>query len=62
VYQRLRTIDTLPGWKSPMRYLDTIVGQGLGQIETRGFEAPDPTISPGTAENVVTAPDRNHPA
>jgi putative polyketide hydroxylase len=46
VYQRLRGIDTPPGWKSPMRFLDTIVGQELGQIETRGFEAPGPTISP----------------
>ncbi|MEY8013748.1 FAD-dependent monooxygenase [Mycobacterium servetii] len=46
VYQRLRGIDTPPGWKSPMRYLDTIVGQEMGQIETRGFEGPGPTISP----------------
>lgn len=46
VYQRLRGIDTPPGWKSPMRYLDTIVGQEVGQIETRGFEGPGPTISP----------------
>lgn len=46
VYQRLRSIDTPPGWKSPMRYLDTIVGHEVGQIETRGFEGPGPTISP----------------
>lgn len=46
VYQRLRGIDTPLGWKNPMRYLDTIVGQELGQIETRGFEGPGPTVSP----------------
>lgn len=46
VYQRLRGIDTPPGWKSPMRYLDTIVGQEVGQIATRGFEGPGPAISP----------------
>lgn len=46
VYHRLRGIDTPPGWKSPMRYLDTMVGQQVGQIETRGFEGPGPTISP----------------
>lgn len=46
VYQRLRGIDTPPGWKSPMRYLDTMVGQEVGQIETRGFEGPGPAISP----------------
>lgn len=46
VYQRLRGIDTPPGWKSPMRYMDTIVGQQVGQIETGGFEGPGPAISP----------------
>lgn len=46
VYQRLRSIDTPPGWKSPMRYLDTLVGQEMGQIETQGFEGPGSTISP----------------
>ncbi|MEE3751892.1 FAD-dependent monooxygenase [Mycobacterium intracellulare] len=46
VYRRLRGIDTPLGWKSPMRYLDTIVGQQVGQIETGGFEGPGPTISP----------------
>jgi putative polyketide hydroxylase len=46
VYQRLRSVDTPPGWKSPMRYLDTLVGQEVGQIETGGFEGPGSTISP----------------
>ncbi|KEF94897.1 hypothetical protein K883_05321 [Mycobacterium sp. TKK-01-0059] len=46
VYQRLRGIDTPPGWKSPMRYLDAVVGQQVGQIETGGFEGPGPAISP----------------
>ena len=45
VYQRLRGIDTPPGWKSPIRFFDTVVGQELGQIETRGFEGPGPKIS-----------------
>ena len=45
VYQRLRGIDTPPGWKSPIRFFDTVVGQELGQIETRGFEGPGSKIS-----------------
>jgi 2-polyprenyl-6-methoxyphenol hydroxylase-like FAD-dependent oxidoreductase len=45
VYQRLRGIDGPPGWKSPIRFFDTVVGQELGRIETRGFEGPGPKIS-----------------
>jgi putative polyketide hydroxylase len=46
VYHRLRGIDTPPGWKSPVRFMYTVVGQEGAQIETRGFEGPGPTISP----------------
>lgn len=46
VYQRLRGIDSPPGWKSPIRFLTAVVGQEGAQIETRGFEGPGPTISP----------------
>ena len=40
VYQRLRGIDSPPGWKSPIRFLTAVVGQEGAQIETRGFEGP----------------------
>lgn len=46
VYQRLRGIDTPPGWKSPIRFFDTVVGTQWGQIESRGFEGPGPDVSP----------------
>jgi putative polyketide hydroxylase len=46
VYQRLRGVDTPEGWKSPIRFFDTVVGRQLGQIESRGFEGPGPMISP----------------
>jgi putative polyketide hydroxylase len=46
VYQRLRGIDSPPGWKSPIRFFDSVVGRELGQIESRGFEGPGPQISP----------------
>ena len=46
VYQRLRAIDTPPGWKSPIRFFDTVVGTQFGQIETHGFEGPGPDVSP----------------
>src|SRR5438093_1131215 len=46
VYERLRGIDTPDGWKSPIRFLDTLVGTQHGEIESRGFEGPGPEISP----------------
>jgi 2-polyprenyl-6-methoxyphenol hydroxylase-like FAD-dependent oxidoreductase len=48
VYQRLRAIDTPPGWKSPIRFLRTAVGEQLGVIESKGFEGPGPDVSPAS--------------
>ena len=45
-YQRLRGIDTPPGWKSPIRFLRTAIGEEAGAIDTKGFEGPGPTVSP----------------
>ena len=46
VYKRLRSIDTPPGWKSPIRFLRTVTGQQIGVIESKGFEGPGPDVSP----------------
>ena len=46
VYKRLRSIDTPPGWKSPIRFLRTAIGEQLGVIESKGFEGPGPAVSP----------------
>src|SRR4029453_4210728 len=46
VYKRLRSIDTPPGWKSPIRFLRTATGKQLGVIESKGFEGPGPDASP----------------
>jgi len=53
VYGRLRGIDTPPGWKSPIRFLETAVGKEFGAIESKGFEGPGPEISP--AEPVMSS-------
>ena len=45
-YQRLRGIDTPPGWKSPIRFFDTLTGVEVGQIEAPGFLGPGPDVSP----------------
>ena len=46
VYERLRGIDTPPGWKSPIRFTRTAVGEEFGVIDSKGFEGPGPDVSP----------------
>ena len=46
VYERLRGIDTPEGWKSPIRFLRSVVGEELGRIESNGFVGPGPEVSP----------------
>src|SRR4029453_2129826 len=46
VYKRLRSIDTPPGWKSPIRFLRTATGEQLGVIGSKGFGGPGPAVSP----------------
>ncbi len=53
VYKRLRSIDTPPGWKSPIRFLRSAVGEEFGLIESKGFEGPGPDVSP--AEPVMSS-------
>ncbi|MGB5757818.1 MAG: FAD-dependent monooxygenase [Acidimicrobiales bacterium] len=52
-YRRFRSIDTPPGWKSPIRFLDTVTGNEFGHIDSLGFEGPGPDISP--AEPVMSS-------
>lgn len=46
VYRRLRNIDTPPGWKTPIRFLQSATGEQFGSIESKGFEGPGADISP----------------
>jgi 2-polyprenyl-6-methoxyphenol hydroxylase-like FAD-dependent oxidoreductase len=54
-HERLRAIDAPPGWKSPIRFLRSAVGEQLGEIDSQGFEGPGPEISP--AQPVMTSQD-----
>lgn len=56
VYERLRAIDTPPGWKTPIRFLTSAVGEEYGMIETQGFVGPGSDISP--AEPIMTSQER----
>ncbi|NDK89337.1 NAD(P)-binding protein [Gordonia desulfuricans] len=46
VYHRFRSVDTPPGWKSPIRFFDTVTGREFGSIDSRGFAGPGPSVSP----------------
>ncbi len=54
-YQRLRSIDCPPGWKSPIRFLENACGMEFGKIDSKGFEGPGPGVSP--AEPTMTSQD-----
>jgi 2-polyprenyl-6-methoxyphenol hydroxylase-like FAD-dependent oxidoreductase len=53
VYKRLRSIDTPPGWKSPIRFLSSATGKQYGVIESKGFEGPGRDVSP--AEPIMSS-------
>src|SRR5689334_382627 len=55
VYKRLRSIDAPDGWKSPIRFLRTAIGEQLGVIESKGFEGPGPAVSP--AHPIMSSPE-----
>src|SRR2546428_4099616 len=46
VYERLRGIDSAEAWKSPIRFLRSVVGEEVGRIESKGFLGPGPDVSP----------------
>jgi 2-polyprenyl-6-methoxyphenol hydroxylase-like FAD-dependent oxidoreductase len=46
IYKRLRSVDTPPGWKSPIRFTRSATGEQFGVIESKGFEGPGPDVSP----------------
>ncbi len=56
VYKRMRNIDTPPGWKSPIRFTRTLMGEELGVIESKGFEGPGRDVSP--VEPIMSSQER----
>src|SRR5258705_7873136 len=49
VYERLVGIDTVRGWKSPIRFLASAVSEEVGRIDPIGYEGAGPDVSPATA-------------
>jgi putative polyketide hydroxylase len=49
VYERLLGIDSPPAWKSPIRFLPSMVDAEVGHIDSVGFAGAGPEVSPATA-------------
>jgi hypothetical protein len=61
VYKRLRSIDTPPGWKSPIRFLASATARSSAD-RFEGLRGPGPTVSPVRARHVVAGAHRRDPA
>jgi putative polyketide hydroxylase len=46
IYDELRSLDLPPSWKSPIRFLESIVGKQTGQVDAQGFLGAGPKLSP----------------
>ena len=45
-YKRMQEVDLPPDWKTPIRFLRSIVGEELGTIDSEGFAGPGSDVSP----------------
>ncbi len=59
IYEELRELDLPVHWKSPIRFLTSIVGKETGQIESIGFRGATPDISP--VSSVLSSQDQIEP-
>lgn len=63
VHDRFRSVDTPPGWKSPIRFFDHLSGTEFGQIASTGFEGPGPRTSPAlpvmSSQDLLTSIQRD---
>lgn len=59
IYDELRELDLPRQWKSPIRFLTSVVGQETGSIESKGFMGAGPDISP--VSSVLSSQDQIEP-
>jgi len=46
IYDELSGLDLPPNWKSPIRFLDCVVGTETGHVVSKGFAGAGPDLSP----------------
>lgn len=59
IYNELRKLDLPPNWKSPIRFLDSVVGKETGHIVSHGFAGAGPDLSP--VSSVLSSQDMLEP-
>ncbi|QUS41002.1 FAD-binding protein [Tardiphaga alba] len=59
VYEELRQLDLPPNWKTPIRFMESIVGKQTGHLDSRGFAGAGPELSP--VSSVLSSQDMIEP-
>src|SRR5215468_7395346 len=59
IYDELRGLDLPPNWKSPIRFLESVVGRETGHIVSHGFAGAGPDLSP--VSSVLSSQDMLEP-
>jgi 2-polyprenyl-6-methoxyphenol hydroxylase-like FAD-dependent oxidoreductase len=59
IYDELRKLDLPPNWKSPIRFLDSVVGKETGHVVSHGFAGAGPHLSP--VSSVLSSQDMIEP-
>lgn len=59
VYDELRLLDLPPNWKTPIRFMETVVGKHTGHLDSRGFAGAGPELSP--VSSVLSSQDMLEP-
>lgn len=59
IYDELRALDLPPNWKTPIRFIESIVGRETGHIVSNGFAGAGPELSP--VSSVLSSQDMIEP-
>ena len=59
VYNELRELDLPPNWKTPIRFMESVVGKQTGHLDSRGFAGAGPNLSP--VSSVLSSQDMIEP-
>ncbi|MDI1266524.1 MAG: FAD-dependent monooxygenase [bacterium] len=59
IYEELRQLDLPPNWKTPIRFMESVVGKQTGHIDSRGFAGAGPDLSP--VSSVLSSQDMLEP-
>jgi putative polyketide hydroxylase len=59
VYDELRELDLPPNWKTPIRFMESVVGKQTGHLDASGFAGAGPDLSP--VSSVLSSQDMIEP-